>query len=187
MLVVADEEEGDSGEAVGEEGEDGAFDEGVPRPKDTQLELAESISSYLREHTAALHEEMQTHLDASAEEDVVQVPRGVLSAWAAEVFEVNKGVGAQSRVAAQRLDRLTVELSIMGNAMASDLLDREATHTHTIEEIVRVTSHAEVAKAMRVVSQLHGGTSHLTTDVPLSYFGAATCAAAAPDPVEEGA
>ena len=184
MLVVADEDSAEPPADTASQPE--GANESTPT-KNTQQHLAESIAQHLRERSAALHDEMQLALrdavDDDTEDEFVSVPIETLRGWAADVHELNRGIGAQSRVSAQRLDRLNVELSLMHTTMLSDLLDREATHTHTIEEIIRVGSNNEVGKAMRIVHQLHGGTSNLTTDAPLSYFGAATCAADAPDAV----
>ena len=68
----------------------------------------------------------------------------------------------------------------MQNFMLSDVLDREATHTRTLEEIVKLGPVGEVARAMRVVNHLHNGTATLTSDAPGSYFGSEICADAAP-------
>jgi hypothetical protein len=159
MLVVADDE--------------GAPDSDEPQPK-PQCQ-SEVIATQLRQRSMALHDEMQQLLD-----DEEDVEHETLRAWVKEIRQLNQGVGALSRLAAQRVDRLHVEISLMQNAMLSDVLDREATHTRTLEEIVELSSVGEVARAMRVVNHLHSGTTSLTSDAPLAYFGSEVCADAAP-------
>lgn len=160
MLVVADDEGApDSAEA----------------PQSPPQCQSEVIATQLRQRSVALHDEMQQLLD-----DDEEVEHETLRAWVKEIRQLNQGIGALSRLAAERVDRLHVEISLMQNFMLSDVLDREATHTRTLEEIVKLGPVGEVARAMRVVNHLHNGTATLTSDAPGSYFGSEICADAAP-------
>ena len=114
--------------------------------------------------------------------------------WLSALRELNCSISEYARASVARVDRLQVEIALAQNAMASDLLDREACHTHTLETITRLQLDAEsaavpqtsssrdritpstrVARAMKIVMQLHSGTAPFTSNEPQGYFGACNC------------
>lgn len=140
----------------------------------------------------------------AADAESAVVPVAVLREWMETARAVNVDVGRYARAAVERVDRLHVEMALMRSSMVLDVLDREGVHTHTLEQLAKVGSDGAggsgggaggsggsgatdaVARAMRVVGQLHAGTSALTTDAPMSYFGADVCMDGTPSAAAEG-
>lgn len=118
-----------------------------------------------------------------------------LREWLSALRELNCSISEYARASVTRVDRLQVEMALAQNAMASDLLDREACHTHTLETITRLQFEEEsaaapqtlssararaapstrVARAMKTVIHLHASTAPFTSNEPQGYFGASKC------------
>jgi hypothetical protein len=114
-------------------------------------------------------------------------------AWLSALKELNCSISEYARASVARVDRLQVEMALAQNAMASDLLDREACHTHTLETITRLqldedsaptprdtsgrarVAPTRVARAMNLVMKLHSSTAPFTFNEPQGYFGASNC------------
>ena len=116
-----------------------------------------------------------------------------VQAWLSALRKLNCSISEYARASVARVDRLQVEMALAQNAMAADLLDREACHTHTLETITqlqldeesaasqtssaraRVAPSTRVARAMNLVMQLHSSTAPFTSNEPQGYFGASNC------------
>jgi hypothetical protein len=136
---------------------------------------------------------VQTSDEASVRSITVTAEQ--VRAWLFALRELNCSISEYARASVARVDRLQVEMALAQNAMASDLLDREACHTHTLETITRlqldeesaaasqasaaraarVTPSTRVARAMKLVMQLHSSTAPFTSNEPQGYFGAGNC------------
>jgi hypothetical protein len=108
--------------------------------------------------------------------------------WKEKLRELNCCISSYARAAVSRVDRMQIETALVHNAMASDLLDREACHTNTLEVIAGLeTTHGDtgpseetravdhVSRALQLVSQMHSSTAPFTSEKPHGYFGAPSC------------
>jgi hypothetical protein len=114
--------------------------------------------------------------------------------WLASLRELNICISQYARASVARVDRLQVEAALAHNAMASDLLDREACHTTTLEAIASAqlpcyrpdessqpSSSSDsrpgdsVDRAMQLVMQTHSNTAPFTSEGTHGYFGAPRC------------
>lgn len=117
----------------------------------------------------------------------INVPIDTMRSWMEQLKELNCRISEYTRASVARVDRLQIEIQLAQNAMASDLLDREACHTHTLEAIGRLQtgeepsssvtplSSARVTRALKLVMQWNASTKPFTETEAQSYFGAAQC------------
>lgn len=173
----------------------GGVDAEVPATAHTALRL-ESSDAQAEEQIASqckqLSYELYTAIDALASAvehpttptTTVPIPMDTLRAWLCKLRELNCTISEYARASIARVDRLQIDAALAQNAMASDLLDREACHTHTLETISRMqlddgqAMSTRVARAMKQVMQLHATTAPFTFSAPQGYFGAADCTGA---------
>jgi hypothetical protein len=151
-------------------------DDAAAAPPQGFLEV-EEVARKVRVASCGLVSELRAAQDSPHEVDATTLRR-----WADAAADVNSGILKYARLATQRASRANLEAVMMENAMFSDVLDREATHVHTLQSLTRLAdgpgvdiATGAVARALRVVRQLHTGTAPLTSDLPLSYFNADTC------------
>lgn len=159
---------------------DAVFDGDAPPVPSASLLEEEEVARGLRVVSCDLATELRAAADVPNEVDARTLRR-----WAEAAEELNCGVLQYARMATQRASRANVEAAMTENAMFHDVLDREATHVHTLQTLTRLSDGASselvsgaVARALRVVAQLHTGTATLTSDLPMTYFGADACMAA---------
>ena len=151
-------------------------DDAPNEPPQAFLEV-EQVARRVRVASCGLASELRAAHDFPDDVDATALRR-----WADIAAEINSGILEYARLATQRASRANIEAVIMESAMFSDVLDREATHVHTLQTLTRLSDNpggdiaaGAIARAMRVVRQLHTGTASLTSDLPLSYFDADAC------------
>jgi hypothetical protein len=160
--------------------------------------VAEAIAQRCKSTSYELHEQMRRVLQHATEHeaDTVVVPVATIREWMESQRALNCDLDRYARENASRIDRLHVEAVLMQSSMLYDVFDREATHSQTLETIARLTepvgagdgangANGSVARAAKVIAQLHSGTAELTSDAPLAYFGASVCANNSPVGSEE--
>ena len=102
--------------------------------------------------------------------DAVSVERAVLKDWFSRLKDTNKSISRHARMTAVECERSSIELHMLKHAMFTDILDREASFTETLEAIASTDAGKEkVARAMRFVASVNGGLSGLSAEnVPVS-------------------
>lgn len=117
-----------------------------------------------------------------------QVPTARLNEWTSHLKELNCRISECACANTTRVDRLQIEMELMQNSMASDLLDRESVHTNTLETINQIcaadetsSSTTRVSRAVKIVSAWNASTKPFTCTEPMGYFGAADCHDTHPD------
>lgn len=163
----------------------------------------EAIAEVCRKLSYALYHEFGSLVDANADDEaVVRLPVKAARSLMARLKNLNQHVGAYAAAAVARVNRLQTELLLAQNAMARDVLDREATHTSTLKAIttfelenspsvaVAATSTAPsataaaeaatrantaVGRVSRLMLQMHASTASLTSEPAVGYFTAAEC------------
>jgi len=163
--------------------EDDEDDEEPPPPRRALLkEQEEQLAAECRRLSFELHSEINQI--AKAKEDAV-VGADTLQRWKRQTRAINVVVGKYARASVARIDRLHSEFALMQQAMAADVVDREATHVHTLEVISKIVDERDRAtnvsgmtmeRVKRVVATVHGGMQALTTDMKEEFFDAETCA-----------
>ena len=156
------------------------FNYDAPQERSTSLLEEERVAQTVRVASC----DLATALARAAEAED-EVSSADLTRWALLAQDVNRKVLEYARLATQRVSRMNVEAALMQSSMYADVLDREATHVHTLHTLTRLERaqngdmvQGGLARAMRTVAQLHTGTATLTSDLPLTYFGADTCMSA---------
>lgn len=192
MLALHDTEPmGASSDAQSKSPDAHAEEELAARCKKLSYDLYVSIDELVSVAEARQSMVVQTSDEASARSIIVTAEQ--VQAWLSALRELNCSISEYARASVARVDRLQVEMALTQNAMASDLLDREACHTHTLETITqlqldeesaasqtssaraRATPSTRVARAMNLVMQLHSSTAPFTANEPQGYFGASNC------------
>jgi hypothetical protein len=180
-------------DAETEEAVDG---EEPPNPPAQELRREEKIAAECREISYALHsaifalaEQADAEMSDDAEDATITVSRRDVHGWLEQLRELNVKVSQYARMSVARADRLQIEIAMTHSAMASDVLDRESCHTHTLESIAALqtsdsasgstdapqTAANAVSRAIRLVTSLHSSTAPFSSTEPLGYFGAAEC------------
>ena len=161
---------------------------GAKTAKSTDAHMEEALAKKCKRLSFDLYTSID-RLASVAEQDTVSVDLNELRAWLATLRELNCCISEYACASIARVDRLQIEMALAQNAMASDLLDREACHTHTLETITKLqleeeapppttrgrTPSTRVVRAMQAVVRMHASTAPFTANAPLGYFGAAEC------------
>lgn len=161
-----------------------------------ELKREEQVAQACKQLSYKLYTEIMALSEQADGDDEVVAPRADVVRWLKELRELNVQIGQYARMSVARADRLSIEMVLCQTAMANDLLDREATHTHTLEAIAGlqlsdggaavgsggadayVSNSVAVTRAVRLVNSLNGGTSPFTTPEHVCYFDAGVAVAA---------
>ena len=173
-MIVVHDDAGDAGDA-GDDDDDGAAS--APHRR-RQRPCGERHAALCKGETYALCMEIDDVLRAEAGNSLC-VDRAVLSGWFARLKGANKAISRYVRAVAGERDRTDVECHMLKHAMVSDVLDREAAFTETLEAIAAADGgqHDKVARAMRFVASVNGSLSALTPEATLDGSLAADCVA----------
>ena len=151
------------------------------------------IGQVCKQASFELHAEMAECLDDS-DDDVLSISRSTVSEWMQTVFELNARINQYTKLTTARIDRVNIDQALLRQSFLSDVLDREATHSATLETLVRVQDQvaakaggsssnsaykSPVMRAAAVVCMAREATKTLTSDVELYYVDASDCANAA--------
>ena len=156
---------------------DGNDDDDVPNPHRQQHQCVEQHARLCKSETYQLCMEIETVLRACTDESL-SVERSVLSTWFTRLKGANKSISRYVRAVAGERDRADVEMHMLKHAMLSDVLDREAAFTETLEAIAEADvgqQHDRVARAMRFVASANGSLSNLTPENSSEGASAAAC------------
>lgn len=119
----------------------------------------------------------------SIEKTATEIERGgsdkisitTVRGWLSSLRQLNCCLSQYAHASVARVDRLQVEIALAQNSMASDLLDREACHTTTLEAIHNSYAGDSVERAMQFVAQMRSTMSPFTEEKTHGYFGAERC------------
>jgi len=154
--------------------------------KSTDAHREEVLAVYCKKLSFDIYNSInQLSYAAEDQSKNINVPIDTINSWMDQLKELNCRISEYTRASVARVDRLQIEIQLAQNAMASDLLDREACHTHTLEAIGRLQtddepsttplSSARVARALKLVMQWKASTKPFTSNEPQGYFGASQC------------
>ena len=108
----------------------------------------------------------------------VAVDREVMRGWFAKLKKANKAISKYVRAVVNERDRRDVETQILKHSMMSDVLDREATFTQTLEAVVAAEggNQDRVARAMRFVASVNGALAGLSPEADADSSPSELCA-----------
>ena len=110
-------------------------DDAPDAPPQAFLEV-EQVARRVRVASCGLVSELRAAHDFPDDVDATDLRR-----WADIATDINSGILEYARLATQRASRANIEAVIMESAMFSDVLDREATHVHTLQTLTRLSDN----------------------------------------------
>lgn len=128
-----------------------------------------------------LHNSLKELVDG-ASSDSVLVPLDELKRFQSKSREINCETLRYARAVVKRVDRMEVDNALMKTSFFEDLLDREATHTKSLEQIgllevsVDGNTSASVERALKIAKALNATTSVLTAESTAPVFDSQKCA-----------
>lgn len=162
-----------------------------------ELKKEEQVAQQCKQLSFKLYNEILALSQQADGDDEVVAPREDVTRWLKELRQLNVQIGQYARMSVARADRLSIEMALCHTEMANDVLDREATHSHTLEAIAslqlsggdgatggssssdaHVSNPVAVTRAVRLVNALNGSTSPFTTPEHVGYFDAGLAMAA---------
>ena len=145
--------------------------------KQQEHALATHVDAVLcKKLTYATCMEIHAVLNASGDDAPLEVQRQTLIDWCSQLKEANKSISRYARAVTATSDRAEIELHMLKHAVFSDILDREASYTETLEALSSTEPGRDrLAKAMRFVSSVNIGLSTLAGDAPGSTEGTKIC------------
>ena len=169
-------------------------------PPTARPQTASDIEKQYAQRCKALSYEVYSSIETLVTQLESGIPDAVsvetARSWLSNLRDLNCCLSQYARASVSRVDRLQVEIALAHNAMASDLLDREACHTTTLEAVTATqlavssavpeaasqpssSSDARprdsVERAMQLVTQLRSSTAPFTAEGTQGYFGASQC------------
>ena len=140
-------------------------DDDAPRHRSQSNGLPSDENAILcKKSTFSLCMEIKKALKSGSDDSVV-VSRKDLENWFSRLKEANKSISRYVRTVSVEHQRSEVELHMLRHSMFTDILDREASYTETLEAIASIDGKQEkVARAMRFIATLNSGLSSLAAE-----------------------
>ena len=148
------------------------------------VDLETKYAKICKELSFKLHESIQKTANEIENGEGCEISSKIIHEWLHDLKKLNCSLSQYAHASVARVDRLQVEIALANNSMASDLLDREACHTATLEAIHNSHAGDSVERAMHFVSQMRCNSAPFTAEGTQGYFGAARCVLSAEHKVQ---
>lgn len=145
----------------------------------------EAYASRCKQISFDLHSEISKFVDRLEKGEAADLDADDARGWMGQLRELNCLLSTYARVATTRVDRMKVEIMVAQSSMASDMLDREACHTLTLESLSKMLaadsaslgtsappSANRVLRTTAMISAMQASTTALTTENTSCFFDA---------------